>query len=130
MLVKKIASIFLIIVFLTTSVGVTYHIYNCPVKHDSTISFHANNSCCENKTLDGCCDSKTITLKLKDDYTQVSAFHFSPDQSFGFISAVFTDVVHTINVSGYSSSFLAASDLAPPLHGDISLSILFRSIQI
>lgn len=102
---KKLASILLIILYATTSSGASFHFHFCMGKFQgigfAAIEKQACEKCGMNKGGNRCCSDIVKTFKT------------SADQSFSSVSFDFTQYAHTLPIAGIYSPHIGLFDKAP-----------------
>ena len=76
----------------------------------------------------GCCKNKVVIVKLKDNYTPSTTFHFPPVKH-SFVALFYSAIDNTLFAAQkFSPSFVAQH--SPPDIVGVSINILYRSILI
>jgi hypothetical protein len=67
---KRLLSLFILVIYMASAIGVTYSLHYCSGKFKE-ICFTADTekNCCGVQESDGCCTDKVTTVKCKDSHT-------------------------------------------------------------
>lgn len=114
---KRILSIFLVFLYLTSTAGVQFQAHYC---HGEFSSFTFNPfhkltcGCDEESTMDSCCDEAQYALKIQDSHasTSSSTFQISAHRAESFATNfdVTSVLIHTVSLR-FNEQF---HDLKPP----------------
>lgn len=122
---KKIFSIFLSVIFLSSALGLSINSHYCGKKL-SSVGLFAHDCSCKGKIpmKKGCCKNETKYVKIADDYSPSSQFHLTQLD----VAPVVLNSFFTFSVSENSFSALYNNHSPPPKFPD--RVIAFRSILV
>ncbi|MEO6167146.1 MAG: hypothetical protein ABIO46_12780 [Chitinophagales bacterium] len=116
---NKVVSIFILFIFLFSTIGVIASSYHCKM------AMPANKSCC--KTMDkGCCEKNLKLLKITDQFIS-SSFHILVKSAPDFSFAILFSFKESADRFYSQTAFLR--DHAPPDSG-LDLILLTRAFRI
>lgn len=127
---KKLSIIFLSLLFLVSTVGLTINTHFCGRLHTSMIVLFSEKSCdCKNQKMPiGCCKNETKIVKIADDYSPSQSVNIVPSYSC-LATPLFANNLFVFSASCNTFSFYL--NIRPPLlHTAVSLPVLYRSILI
>lgn len=125
-LFQKIASVFLAIVFLLSSLGFTLNKMVCLKSGKTKISLVNVKDCCPEKKSttpiikSKCCDLQNSSFKLKD-FSVVQKNEIAAHEQISFTS---TTLFYFNSIATEKKSGLAFTDLPPPLYGRTLLNFI------
>ena len=127
---KKIAVILFTMLYLVSNSGLAINNFYCCGKFKETYIFHskATPKNCKGNKLPGCCDTKTVVVKVKADHSpaqqlniKANSFSFNIFSSAQIVSISFYDGVH---------SHISALSHAPPLISELPVYLSVCSFRI
>jgi hypothetical protein len=125
LILKKIGSIFLSVIFLASALGVSINSHYCGKKL-SSVGLVAQGCCCKKKTAmkKDCCKNEIKYVKIADDYSPSAQFHFAKVD----IAPIVLNFPFVPAISDNSFSILYNNHSPPPKFAD--RVIAFRSILV
>jgi hypothetical protein len=126
---KKASVIFLSLLFLLSTVGLTINTHFCSMLNKSETTVFTKKSCCAGKEeKGGCCHNETKIIKITDNYSPSQSINLSPSFSFLAIPQFASNLLDVFTFNNTRTFYL---NIRPPLlHQGVSLSVLYRSILI
>lgn len=126
---KKASAIFLSLLFLTSTIGLTINTHYCPMLNKSEVFLFTKKSCCEGKEeKGGCCKNETKIVKITDNYSPSQSVKVT--SSFSFLTILFSEN-KLFDITTFNNGHSSYLNIRPPLlHQGVSLPVLYRSILI
>lgn len=126
---KKIAVIFLTLLYFVSFSGVTVSSFYCCGKLKEIYVFHSKTTPknCKGNKLPGCCDTKTTLVKIKDNHSPSSQVKIKTADA---VKIFYSPVVSLNYTSFYSKKDFSAFLHAPPLLNNQHVYLAVNNFRI